>query len=335
MRVGIIGTGLQFKRRAPIIYQSDSDDIIVVCGKQKQNLNKIAETYSCETSENWQEVVDRKDIDIIVICTPPNIHSEICIKALNAGKHVLCEKPLSRNLLEAKNMVLAAKENNKILKCGFNHRHHPAISKGKAIVNNQSFGKTLFARCRYGICGRLDYDLEWRADPEIASGGHFIEQGSHIIDLFRWFLGELSEVSCMTSNNFFDKQKLDESGMALFRTSAGATASLHTSLTEWKNLFSFEVFGENEFIQIEGLGGGYGLEKLIHGLRDHQKPFSYSTTEFRGSDQSWKEEWLEFKAAINENREPLGSGYDGLKVMQIALTAYEAEKNNKVLFLKG
>ena len=217
MKVGIIGTGLQFNRRAPIIHQSDSDEITMVCGTNKDIAKNIESQYSCQTTERWEKIVSQKDIEIILICTPPNIHAEICIEAIKQGKHVLCEKPLSRDLDEAKNMVSIAKKYNKILKCGFNHRHHPAIFEGKEKVSSKSFGKILFARCRYGICGRLDYHTEWRANPEIASGGHFIEQGSHIIDLFRWFLGDLEQVSCMTSNSFFKKQSLDESGMALFR----------------------------------------------------------------------------------------------------------------------
>jgi len=333
MKVGIIGTGLQFNRRAPVVYQSDSDEIISVCGKNKQLLDSIESEFECQTTDDWKKIVSSEDIDTVIVCTPPNLHAEICSEAIRNNKHVLCEKPLTKTLDEAKELVSLAKEYNVVLKCGFNHRHHPAVLEGKKIVSNFSFGEILFARCRYGICGRLNYHEEWRANPDIAAGGHFIEQGSHIIDLFRWFLGDLEQVTCMTSKNFFKKQKLDESGMALFRSSNGATASLHTSLTEWKNLFSFEVFGENEYIQIEGLGGGYGTEKLIHGIRDHVKPFSYKITEYRGPDKSWLNEWLEFKNAIKNKVDPLGSGLDGMQAMKIALMAYEAEKNNKILWV--
>ena len=135
------------------------------------------------------------------------------------------------------------------LKCGFNHRHHPAIWEAKRLLDQGSIGKPLFARCVYGICGRPGYENEWRADPAQAAGGQFIEQGTHAIDLFRWFLGEVAEVACMTGVRFFEKQTLDDNAMAVFRMASGALASVHSSLTQWKNLFSFEVFGEDGYLR--------------------------------------------------------------------------------------
>jgi len=250
---------------------------------------------------------------------------------MRAGKHVLCEKPLTRTVAESEGMLAVAKETGVTLKCGFNHRHHPAIWEGKKILDNGDLGKPLFARCRYGICGRPGYENEWRADPERAAGGQFIEQGSHAIDLFRWFLGDLTEVTCMTARLFFTDQELDEGGMAVFRAKSGATASLHTTMTQWKNLFEFEVFGEDGYLVVEGLGTSYGTEKMTVGKRDWDGPFGDHTTEFRRGDISWKEEWNEFVSAINEQREPIGNGVDGLEAMKLGLAAYESEKTGRVI----
>ena len=188
------------------------------------------------------------------------------------------------------------------LKCGFNHRHHPAIWEAKRLLDEGSIGKPLFARCVYGICGRPGYEDEWRADPDRAAGGQFIEQGTHAIDLFRWFLGEVAEVACMTGTQYFKDQPLDDNGMAVFRMASGAMASLHTSLTQWKNTFSFEVFGEDGYLTVEGLGASYGTEKLIAGRRDFSAPFQDTITEYRGGDISWREEWKEF--APGDRRAP-------------------------------
>ena len=135
----------------------------------------------------------------------------------------------------------------------------------------------------------------------------------------------------MTSRLFFTEQQLDEGGMAVFRARSGATASLHTTLTQWKNLFQFEVFGADGYIVIDGLGGGYGTESLSFGRRDFSAPFADHVTVFRGGDRSWKEEWNEFLLAIEEKREPLGSGRDGLEVMKLGLAAYEAEKTGQIV----
>jgi len=332
MNTAIIGAGLMCKRRAPALIESSNSDLKVISSKHFSDAEVMASRFNCEAVRDWNDVIKRDDIDVVIVSTPPHVHAEISIAAMKAGKHVLCEKPLSKTIEESEAMVKAAIENNVILKCGFNHRHHPAIFKGKKLLEAGEIGRPLFSRCIYGICGRPDYQKEWRADPNQAAGGQFIEQGSHAIDLFRWFLGDLKSVSCLTSRLFFKDQPLDESGMAIFKSSCGANASLHTTLTQWKNTFQFEVFGEDGYLIIEGLGSSYGVEKLIFGKRDFEGPFSEQVTEFRRGDISWGEEWLEFTNAIKENRQPIGNGSDGLEVMKIALAAYKSEKEKKMIY---
>jgi predicted dehydrogenase len=331
MNVSIIGSGLQFKRRAPVIFNSREDKLISISSFNIDQAKDQAILFNCEVDLNWQASIERSDIDIVIICTPPSLHCEIAVKAMKNGKHVLCEKPLSRSLAEAEEMVRVSKETNRILKCGFNHRHHPAIWEAKKSLDNGIIGKPLFIRSIYGICGRPGYEKEWRADPKLASGGQFIEQGSHLIDLIRWFMGDISEVSCMTSTHYFKSQKLEDDGFAIFRSKEGGTASMHTSMIQWKNKFNFEIHGEDGYLIVDGLGGTYGEEKLIFGKRDFEAPFQDSITYYRGQDISWKMEWNEFISAIKENREPIGNGLDGLNVMKIALAAYEAERKKIVI----
>jgi len=331
MKVGIIGTGLQFRRRAPVIADWPDTSITAIASLHFEHAQESAAPYGATSYKTWEEVVALDDLDVVVVCTPPHIHAAISIAAMQSGRHVLCEKPMTRTIQEAEDMVKTAKETGMILKCGFNHRHHPAIWEAKQFLDNGGLGKPLFARCRYGICGRPGYENEWRADPAQAAGGQFIEQGTHAMDLFRWFLGDLLEVSAMTGTLYFKDQELDDGGMAIFRARSGATASLHTTLTEWQNRFSYEVFGEDGYVQVSGLGSSYGNEQLIVGKRDFEAPFQDTITHFRGGDRSWKEEWKEFMAAIDENRPPIGDGVDGLAAMQIGLTAYQSEKEKRIL----
>lgn len=333
MNVAIIGAGLQCRRRAPVVKDDPSSTLKVIASLHPEHAQAMARGMGCEWSADWREAVNRSDVDTVVVCTPPHVHAEISMAALAAGKHVLCEKPMTRTVAEAEALVRAVARYGRVFKCGFNHRHHPAIQQAHAYVTSREFGKPLFARCRYGICGRPGYEKEWRADPVQAAGGQFIEQGTHGLDLFRWFLGPLVEAVGMTSRQYFTQQTLDEGGMAVFRSAGGATASLHTSLTQWRNLFSFEVYGENGYIEVEGLGASYGIEKLILGRREPTGPFAYQTVEFRGPDVSWKEEWREFSAAIRENRPPLGSSEDGLAAMRLAMAVYDSESAGRLVRL--
>ncbi len=327
LRVGIIGAGLQGGRRAPVLKQFPGNELVIVAADHQESAAQLAENIGCEATNHWEEVVEREDIDIVLVCTPPHLHASMSIAAMKHGKHVLCEKPLTRTIEEAERVLEAAKINKVILKCGFNHRHHPSIQKAKDWFEEGIIGELDFIRCRYGICGRPGYEKEWRANPEIVSGGQLMEQGIHAVDLFRWFLGEFTEVTGFISTRFWDIKPLEDNGFALFRTEKGQVASLHSSLTQWKNLFSFELFGQDGYILVEGLGGGYGTEKVTLGKRAFDEPFRDETTEFRGGDISWYEEWKEFDAAIKEKREPLGNGYDGLEALRLVNAVYQSTRD--------
>ena len=158
-----------------------------------------------------------------------------------------------------------------------------------------------------------------------------MEQGIHGIDLSRWFLGEFTEVACFLGNYFWKTEPLEDNAFALMRTTDGKVALIHSSLTQWRSLFSFEIFGSEGYVAIEGLGGSYGAERAILGKREFLRPFAEEVVEFRGEDRSWYEEWREFTASIEEGRNPLGSAYDGLIAMQLVYAAYEsAQKHTSV-----
>jgi predicted dehydrogenase len=331
MRAAIIGTGLQARRRAPVFANSKKDELKVVVSSSKARAESFVKGTYWEASDDWKAAVTRSDVDAVIICTAPHNHAEIANTAMRAGKHVLVEKPLSRTLAEGQAMVDVARETGMVMKCGFNHRHHPAVLAAKALHDEGRFGKLLTGRCRYGLCGRPGYEKEWRSDPGQAAGGHLMELGIHGVDLFRWFFGEMAEVTAMTGALYFPMAPLDDNGMALMRSQGGALLSIHASLTQWKNMFSFEVVGEEGYFAIEGLGSSYGTEQLFVGKRDFSAPFQDVVTEWRGGDKSWQLEWEEFTAAIEQNRKPLGDGVDGLESLRLVLAAYQAEREKRVL----
>ena len=211
-----------------------------------------------------------------------------------------------------------------MLKCGLNYRHHPGIQQGKKWLDEGAIGELIFLRCRHGICGRLGYEKEWKAKAELSGGGHLIEQGMHILDLFCWFAGDFSQVVGFTATWFWDMAPAEDNAFALLLTPKQQVAVLHSSLTEWKNLFSFEVFGKDGYVRVEGLGGSYGVERAILGRRSFVAPFTEKVIEYRGTDVSLQEEWKEFISAIHQQREPLGSGYDGLKALKLVYAIYES-----------
>jgi predicted dehydrogenase len=329
LRIGIIGTGLQGRRRAEALRQFDDAQLIAVSSNLPTQARRLAEDMKCELIDDWEKLVVRKDIDVIIVCTPPDCHLPMCKAALENGKHVLCEKPLARNPEEAEQITKLTQKTGLKLKCGFNHRHHPAIKQAREWFDQGLIGEPIFIRIEYGIGGRPCYEKDWRANGEISGGGQLMDQGMHVIDLSRWFLGDFTEVKGFLQTGYWDIAPLEDNAFCLLRTETGQVASIHVSWTQWKNLFRFEFFGKDGYITVEGLGGSYGVEKAILGKKAFFEPFKEEVIEFRGRDISWEEEWREFKTAIQENREPLANGCDGFEAVKIAYLIYEAARKSK------
>jgi predicted dehydrogenase len=236
---------------------------------------------------------------------------------VQAGRHVLAEKPGGRTAAELAPVVAAAKAKNTVVKIGFNHRFHPALMKAKSIVDSGAVGPLLYIRGRYGHGGRLGMEKEWRSQPEISGGGELIDQAPHLIDLSRWFLGELSLDYSFTPTLFWNIRAEDNVFLAL-RTAANQMAWLHATWTEWKNMFNFEIVGRTGKLVAEGLGGSYGMERLTFYKMLPQMGVPETTIwEYPFPDGSWTEEFKEFAGAISEQRRPCGDLDDALAVLKI------------------
>jgi len=332
MNVGIIGAGLQGKRHALAIKQSKTDKLAAVGDVNQEAAKTLANDTDAHIYTRWEEIIKRSDINAVVICTPPNLHVDIAVAAMNKGKHVLCEKPLAMNPEEANIMITAARDNLVKLKCGFNLRFHPGIKQAKLWIDQGFIGGIMSIRCKYGIGGTPGYDKGWRADIKISGGGELMDQGSHLIDLCRWFLGDFKDTFGFLATSYWD-MPLEDNVFALLRTRKGQIASLHASWTQWKNQFLFEVLGKDGYVVVDGLGGSYGTEKAILGKRAFSQPFRDEIIEFRGEDRSWLEQWQDFASAIQENREPLSNGYDGLQVLRLVNAIYKSAQADSIIKL--
>lgn len=320
----MVGCGLIGRRRAETALGA-GDDVTVVCDVVEEVARETAERVGAEWTADWRTVVGDDRLDAVVVSTVNRHLAEISVAALDAGRHVLCEKPLGRSRDEATQIRDAALRSGRVLKTGFNHRHHPAIAQAHALLEAGAVGPVHAVRGAYGHGGRPGYESEWRADPELAGGGELLDQGVHLIDLCRWFAGEVVEVAGAVATSYWPIAPLEDNAFALLHTADGAVASLHTSWTQWRNLFRFEVFGTDGYLVVEGLGGSYGTERLVHGVRREQggRPDERSW-DYPDHDVSWAAEWAELRAAIAEGREPLGSGEDGYRAACVIDAIYES-----------
>lgn len=324
MKAAIIGCGLIGQKRAKTLGQCE----LAVCVDQvKEKAEALARHYpGCIALTNWREAVARPDVDIVIIATLHASLAEIAHGAVQHGKHVLVEKPGGRKADELTRVIAEAKKTNALVRVGFNHRYHRAFRKARELVDQGALGELMFVRARYGHGGRLGYDKEWRANPELSGGGELIDQGVHLIDLARWFLGDFTDVQGYAHTYYWD-MPVDDNGFLILKTAKKQVAHLHASCTEWKNIFSFELYGRNGKIDINGLGGSYGVERLaFYKMLPEMGPPETHMWEFPMADNSWEVEFAEFLEDIEKKRAPAPGLPDAHAALHIVETIYRMSK---------
>jgi predicted dehydrogenase len=323
MRVAIVGCGLIGHKRARALGEHR---LVATADVNPERAQQLAAQYpGCVASDQWMAAVSRRDVDLVIVATTNDALAPVTAAAVRHGKHVLVEKPAARNAAELAPIIEAARAAAVVVKVGFNHRFHPALHKAHELFTSGAVGPLLYIRARYGHGGRVGYDREWRANPVVAGGGELLDQGVHLIDLARWFAGDFSEVQGHVGTYFWD-MPVEDNGFIFLRTPRGQVAWLHASCTEWKNLFSFEVFGRDGKLQIDGLGGSYGVERLsYYRMLPQMGPPETTIWEYPGEDRSWQAEFDDLAACIARGRAPSGTVEDALAALTIIGRIYDQQ----------
>lgn len=318
--VGIIGCGLIGQKRANALGRAR----LVACADiDRERAERLGRAHGASAHQDWRSVIEDPNVTLVVVATTNDLLAAITMAAVQAGKHVLVEKPAAVNVRELEAAIDAQRSSGQLVRVGFNHRYHPALLQAKSLADAGELGPLMFVRGRYGHGGRMGYDREWRADPRISGGGELIDQGVHLIDLSRLFLGELV-ASAGYAATYFWNMPVDDNAFMLLTAVGGQTAFLHASCTEWKNLFSFEVYGKTAKLHIEGLGGSYGTERLyFYKMLPEMGPPETRIWEFPRPDQSFAIEFEEFLQDIEQQRQPSASLKDALAAMRVVAEIYE------------
>jgi predicted dehydrogenase len=323
--VAVVGCGLIGRRRALAAAGNPRSRCVVVADPVEAAAREVAAATGAEPAADWRTVLDRRDVDAVVVATPNGFLAEITIAALERRKHVLVEKPMGRGLREAERMRAAAGSGSRILKVGLNHRYHPAIAEAKRRFDAGEIGELINMRCRYGHGGRSGYEREWRGSRELAGGGELTDQGVHVADLIHWFAGPPRRAFAALQTAVWPLDGLEDNAFGLFTHERGVVTIFHTSWTQWKNLFSLEVFGRDGAVLVEGLGRSYGEETLTAWLRRPEggAPKAESVA-YGGEDDSWRLEWVDFVGAVRHGLPMLGTAEDGIAAMRMLDALYRS-----------
>jgi predicted dehydrogenase len=287
-----------------------------------ERAEQLAAAIGASSSVSWGDAIGRQDIGMLLVSATHNALAEVTLAAARAGQHVLVEKPGACRAREITPILEACQSSGALVRVGFNHRYHPALLKAREIVNSGALGPLMFVRGRYGHGGRAGYDKEWRAQPELSGGGELIDQGVHLIDLARHFLGDFVSVQGF-AHTYFWNMPVEDNGFLLLRTAAHQTAFLHASCCEWKNTFSFEIFGRMGKLEISGLGGSYGLERLTHyQMLPEMGPPETTSWEYPRGDRSWELEFRDFLEDIRLQRTPAPGLRDAQRALEVVEEVY-------------
>lgn len=319
MNVAIIGCGLIGQKRAGVLGNCKLTVCAdVVLAKAKH----LAGAHDAFATTDWRDAVSRPDVDAVIISAVHDVLPMMITEALHAKKHVLVEKPAARRSAELDPVIALADITDVRVRVGFNHRYHPALQKSRQLIDDGELGDLFFVRGRYGHGGRVGYEREWRANPAVSGGGEMIDQGVHLVDLARWFLGDFAHVDGF-AHTYFWEMPVEDNGFMLLRTETNKTAFLHASCTEWKNLFSMEVYGRHGKLEITGLGGSYGTERVtFYKMLPQMGPPETTTWEYPFPDQSWKLEFEEFCSDIRLGRPPVASLRDAQAALRVVEAVY-------------
>jgi 1,5-anhydro-D-fructose reductase (1,5-anhydro-D-mannitol-forming) len=326
LKVGIIGYGKMGKTRHQEIIASGKAEVVSIFDSVEIDLG-----LPCATSAD--DVIENSEIDAVFICTPNYLNRHLTVQALKGGKHVFCEKPPAFTAAEVEEIQVAEKVSGKILMYGFNHRHHGSVQNMKKIIDGQEFGRVLWMRGRYGKSVDKSFYKNWRSEKKLAGGGILMDQGIHMLDLFLYLGGNFDLIHASVSNLYWRLDVEDNVFATLENTKTGLVASLHSTMTQWRHLFSLDIFLEKGYLILNGLktsSNTYGDEVLsITKNRSIAPAATWEDEEHitYHNDESMKMEIEEFFSAIYHNRRvSIGCSDDALQLMRIVDKIYSFRK---------
>jgi predicted dehydrogenase len=319
MKFALIGTGSFGLKRASAVKNSKNGELIKVFDTNSDNLDKAANLLEVSKANNLEEIFKDKNIETICICTPNKFHKDLILEALDNGKNIFCEKPLATSLEEANVIFEHSKNLNNKVQIGSNHRFFESVKFAKKLVDNNEIGKILSFNGRIGHNGeRIQNSWFWK--KELSGGGTLIDNGCHLLDLARFFMGNFISGSGSTSNIYWKKEiEVEDTATGNFKTEDGRMATIFTSWRLLSGYFFIELNGSDGYINIDGRFDTHGGDKVFWKGKDKKINFKdFSSIK----PNSYGEEIDNFINNIEAGKDCSPSIKDGLEVMRMVNFIY-------------
>lgn len=338
LKVGVLGCGTIARVRHLLEYDNNKEvEIAAVCDIVEERAEEMAKLYGAKAFTDYRDVLENKEIDVISICLPNYLHASVTIAALNAGKHVLCEKPMATSKDEAEAMIAAGKLNEKKLMIAHNQRFVASHQKAKEIIESGKLGKIYSFSTTFGHPGPEEWSIDgaesWFFNKDQAFIGVMGDLGVHKADLMRYLLGDFSEIGAFIETNAKQNTDVDDNAVCILRTESGIIGTLTASwayVTGGDN--STIIYGENGTLRLEADPVYSLIEEYRDGTIINHQLEKIQTNEEGGQSNSSIIDY--FVTSILENTEPPIPGEEGMKSLEVILAAIESQETRQIVSLK-
>lgn len=339
IRFAIVGCGVIAPTHARSIAELPGAQLVAVCDIIPEKASALAEIYSVDAYNSADEMVLRKDIDVVIVLTPSGLHAEIGVKAAQAGKHVLVEKPMDVTLEQADQLIRACEEAGVKLGVISQHRFDPAMMALKQAVEEGKLGQLNFGGSHtkwFRSQGYYDSG-SWRGTWALDGGGALINQSIHYVDMLQYIMGPVEELKGYTCTRAHARIEVEDLAVASIKFRSGALGLLEGSTLAYPGFFArLDVNGTLGSVVIEN-------DQVKDWYLCSEEPCPVLNGEVGGfiGGTSSKDIWhhshrrqiQDFIVAIHEDREPLVNGYEGRKPLEIVLAVYESSRTGKTIKL--
>ncbi len=333
MKFVVVGAGVIGRLRARSVLEHPQTQLVGVADADEGAAREAAGSSGARVLQDYRPLLDDPQVDAVIVSTPVHLHEAMTIAALSAGKHVLCEKPMSNSVESCRRMLDAARAHGRTLAVGFNHRYYPSVKFLKQAVEAGRIGTLDHVRVFGGHDGLSNFRADWMFKG-VSGGGAMMDVGIHMTDLTRYLMGEVREVYGIASNRIWHVDGSEDNALAILKSEAGVLAFYQATWTEWKGYrFFIEAYGDR------GMGRAY-YAPMFNLLVTQNRPGSarrrqmkfYPEIILREKLKGWQtttylsfqDELADFLRRLEGQPVPLADGWAGLRAIEIAHAVYQS-----------
>lgn len=332
IRFGLIGCGRVSPRHVQSIAEIEDARLVALADIVASRAERYAKEQQAEAYVDYRRMLERADIDVIGICTPSGLHAQMAIDAMQAGKHVIVEKPMALNLPDADRMIATAESTRRKLCVVLQNRYNPPMLDLRRVVDEHRLGKILLGNATVRWYRPQEYYEDGWHGTWAMDGGALMNQSIHHIDALQWLMGEIESVFAYSAT-LAHTMEAEDMGVAVLRFASGALASIEGSTVTYpENLEgSVALFGERGSVKVGGTALNRKVIWKIEGELEHERELltrdQVDPPSVYGS--SHKAVITDMISALKENRAPRTDGHQARKSVALVLAMYESARTNK------